>query len=44
LPEDPVESLAKYLADSEFQNNIENDEKKKTENELIKMVNETMNE
>ena len=42
LPEDPVESLAKYLTDNEINKEIGNNDKNVIENEIIKTINESI--
>ena len=42
LPDDPVESLAKFLSEIENNENKEKEEKNKAENEIIKTINESI--
>ena len=42
LPEDPVESLAKYLTDNELNKEEGNKNKNLAENEIIKTINESI--
>ena len=42
LPDDPVESLAKFLSEIENNENKEKEEKNKVENEIIKTINESI--
>ena len=42
MPDDPVESLAKYMEDNELNKEKENKEKNEAENEIIKTINESI--
>ena len=42
LPDDPVESLAKYLCDNELDKEKENKERNEAENEIIKTINQSI--
>ena len=42
MPDDPVESLAKYMEDNELNKDKENKEKNEAENETIKTINESI--
>ena len=42
LPEDPVESLAKFLTDNELNNDNEKKERNEVENEIIKTINQSI--
>ena len=43
MPDDPVEALANYLLDNSLNISKENQNKNKTENELEKMIDESIN-
>ena len=42
LPDDPVESLAKYLTDNELNKEKENKERNEAENEIIKTIKQSI--
>ena len=42
MPEDPVESLAKYLSENEINKEKENKNKNEIENEIIKTINQSL--